>query len=450
MTDFYHYLINTSICSAVFYSFYHCFLRKTLLFRANRIYLLGSLLLSLFLPLVHFHIAFNSGVSNPQTIQALSLDNSILHDTIEYQLPLRRFSIITIVKYVYLIGIAIGLIRFSCNLMKIAYSILTKNNHKRGSVRLVFIEETSMIHSFFNYIFISGSKLTEAADSKIILEHEKVHIRQLHSLDLIIAELCCVFFWFNPFIFFFRGSIKTNHEYIADATVIKAGIHPVDYLTVLSKEVFNNQEIRIASNFNYSLTKKRIMMITKLNTSKKAGYWFILLIPVISIVVLAFSVSPDVKSGFLYKTMTTNASSIPSIAPLNEKNILVTSQFGWRMHPIYKTKSFHNGLDIKATEGSPVLATGDGSIEIIEEGQLSNGAFIPDGKYIVVRHSAQFATRYTHLSKIAVKQGTMIKKGEVIGYVGKTGICTGSHLHYEVIRDGKNVNPSDYILKNNL
>ena len=132
-------------------------------------------------------------------------------------------------------------------------------------------------------------------------------------------------------------------------------------------------------------------------------------------------------------------SSIPAIQPVSNRELKkMASGYGFRIDPIYKTRRMHTGMDFTANVGTDVYATGDGTIEAIE---ISGWGY---GKSIVINHGFGYKTRYAHLSAFKVKQGQKIKRGELIGLVGSTGKSTGAHLHYEVEKGGKKVNPVHY------
>ncbi len=114
----------------------------------------------------------------------------------------------------------------------------------------------------------------------------------------------------------------------------------------------------------------------------------------------------------------------------------VTSSYGKRKDPFQKKMRFHNGIDLKAKEGTPVVATGDGKVIAVEENPKGYG------KRIVILHGEGYQTRYCHLSAFKVEEGDVVKKGEVIGLVGNTGLSTAPHLHYEILKDGENVDPA--------
>lgn len=131
--------------------------------------------------------------------------------------------------------------------------------------------------------------------------------------------------------------------------------------------------------------------------------------------------------------------SIPAIMPLNNKNLKhAPSGYGWRTHPIYKTQEFHPGMDFTAEQGTPIYATGDGVVVVADASAQGYG------NHVVINHGFGYQTLYGHMSKIATKPGTKLKRGDLIGYVGSTGLSTGPHVHYEVIKNGEKVNPINF------
>jgi murein DD-endopeptidase MepM/ murein hydrolase activator NlpD len=131
--------------------------------------------------------------------------------------------------------------------------------------------------------------------------------------------------------------------------------------------------------------------------------------------------------------------SIPSIQPVSNKDLKrLSSGFGWRVDPVYRTPRMHWGLDFTAPVGTEVYATGDGVVEEVED--IAWGY----GKNIVINHGFGYKTRYAHLSAFKVKVGQKVTRGQVIGLLGNTGKSTGPHLHYEVEKDGVKVNPMSY------
>lgn len=131
--------------------------------------------------------------------------------------------------------------------------------------------------------------------------------------------------------------------------------------------------------------------------------------------------------------------SIPAIMPISNKNLKsMASGFGYRTHPIYKTAHFHSGLDFSAAIGTPIYSTGDGIVE--QADNLAQGY----GNHVVINHNFGYKTLYGHMSRIAAKRGQKVKRGDIIGYVGSTGVSTGPHLHYEVIKNNTKINPVNF------
>nr|WP_320118412.1 M23 family metallopeptidase [uncultured Marinifilum sp.] len=131
-------------------------------------------------------------------------------------------------------------------------------------------------------------------------------------------------------------------------------------------------------------------------------------------------------------------SAIPAIMPLAIKDFgRISAGYGWRIHPIYKTKKFHDGMDFTGKVGTPIYATGDG---VVKQARKERGY----GKKIVIDHGYGYTTLYAHLSNYRVKKGQKVKRGEIIGELGNTGISTGPHLHYEVRKNRKTLNPINY------
>lgn len=131
--------------------------------------------------------------------------------------------------------------------------------------------------------------------------------------------------------------------------------------------------------------------------------------------------------------------SIPAIQPIaNKQLIALSSGFGMRIHPIYKVKKMHTGIDFAASIGTPVYATADGTVSKVDV------KFSGYGKMVEINHGFGYRTRYAHMHDFAVKIGQHVKRGDLIGYVGNTGLSTAPHLHYEVFINDQRVDPVHY------
>ena len=122
--------------------------------------------------------------------------------------------------------------------------------------------------------------------------------------------------------------------------------------------------------------------------------------------------------------------------PMEFRSARISSRYGWRRHPILKKRILHSGVDYAAPKGSRIYASGDG---VVRRAEWAGGY----GKYVVIRHNSEFSTGYAHMNSFArgIKPGVRVKQGQVIGYVGSTGRSTGPHLHFEIIKNGKKIDP---------
>jgi murein DD-endopeptidase MepM/ murein hydrolase activator NlpD len=131
--------------------------------------------------------------------------------------------------------------------------------------------------------------------------------------------------------------------------------------------------------------------------------------------------------------------AIPAIQPISNKQLVaIASGFGFRIHPVYKLRKMHTGIDFAATIGTPIYATADGKVDVADV------RFSGYGKVVEIDHGFGYRTRYAHMHEFAVHPGQAIKRGDLIGYVGNTGLSTAPHLHYEVIINGSQVDPVHY------
>jgi murein DD-endopeptidase MepM/ murein hydrolase activator NlpD len=131
--------------------------------------------------------------------------------------------------------------------------------------------------------------------------------------------------------------------------------------------------------------------------------------------------------------------AIPAIQPISNKQLIaLASGFGWRIHPVYKVKKMHSGIDFAASIGTPIYATADGKVAVVDV------RFSGYGKMVEVDHGFGYRTRYAHMHDFAVRLGQNVKRGDLIGYVGNTGLSTAPHLHYEVLINTVQVDPVHY------
>lgn len=141
----------------------------------------------------------------------------------------------------------------------------------------------------------------------------------------------------------------------------------------------------------------------------------------------------------LLKNKKAMLASIPAIQPVSNKDLSrMASGYGPRIHPIYKTKKFHAGMDFSAKTGTPIYATGDGIVSKVSKSRRGYG------NHVIIKHGFGYKSLYAHMQKYIVRKGQKVKRGEIIGYVGNTGTSVAPHLHYEVHKNGKKINPVNF------
>ncbi len=289
METIFSFLLRASFGIALFYLVYWIFLGKETFYKANRWFLLAALLTAVLLPL--FPISYtvitelNSGTTAYKTIA--DTFKNIPNANVDKSTS-ESFRWEYAVLLVYLTGVAIFLLRLLSQTTILIYLMIKYRVKSLDGIRIVENEKYALPFSFFNVVFINPKFHTQD-DLPEILAHEKVHIRENHWFDLLFIELLTVIFWFNPFIWFFERSIKQNHEYLADEGVLAQGHNVGRYQALLINQLMGMQIIGITNNLNFALSKNRLKMMTKTKTSRRSGIKFAWALPVIALLLFAFS-----------------------------------------------------------------------------------------------------------------------------------------------------------------
>ena len=287
-------LIRASIGIALFYALYWLLLRQSTHFKANRLFLLISLMVAVLLALVPIQYqVLVQAPSSPALSDYSGVFNRDIANTPNDVQNSNGISLFGVLLIIYSIGAAIVLLRLLIQCRK-PMLIITQSKPKKIYDCLIYEnKEFNSPFSFFNRILINPEyfKQDEIYD---ISTHEKVHIQERHWIDLFIIELLTVFFWFNPFIWFFERAIKQNHEYLADKGVLSLGHSPVRYQALLINRLMGTQVIGLANHFNSSLGLNRFKMMTKEKTSKRKLFRMIWGVPVLAILLMAFA-KPEYK-----------------------------------------------------------------------------------------------------------------------------------------------------------
>jgi len=255
------FIIKSVICLTILYGFYHFFLRNTKAFTFNRFFLLLSSVYTIVISLITIRISIYLPFSLNKLWFLNFPDQTIPGEQITTA-TIPSFSIPDILIIIYITISVVLLLRFMANIYKIIHLIRTNPKVTVSNTQLVLVDKTTLPFSFFGYVFVNRSDYENGNIAKEIFIHEQVHCIQYHSVDILIIEAIKIILWFNPLIWLFDRAIQLNHEYLADKKVL-TNFKLIEYQKTLVNLVFRNNSTYLASHLNYSLTKKRLIMMKK-------------------------------------------------------------------------------------------------------------------------------------------------------------------------------------------
>ncbi len=440
------YLASVCLGLTLFWLYYILFLKRTTFFRANRYLLLGGLIFCFLVP-------FSTDLFSKTTL-AVSFDNESV--TSFYTNPViqqvgaikQEISKITTEKVAHYSWLTIGYFAATgLLLLRLLWGIFSMWRFSSGSSypfingKKVYQNDTiSQPFSFFRSIHILTS--WQFRIPKDVLTHEEEHVDHWHFVDLLVAELACIVLWFNPIMYLYKMSIRLNLEYLADQRVMTEVEDVYRYQSTLLSMALKKQTYSpLIINLTTPL-KNRIEMMNKEKSSSWKSIALIGIVP-LAIGLTALNKKEEIRIHMQNATAPVLLLVKPEVTPSgypikSEDRIRVASGFGERYHPVRKVNVFHTGIDITAKSGTPVYATADGLVEMAQYDEKK-------GYFVKLNHSDQYQTQYSHLKSFIVLKGTTITKGQLIGYVGSTGISTAPHLHYEVHEYGEAVDPKKFM-----
>ena len=314
-----NFMLESGISLAIFALVYLLFLRKETFFVLNRIYLLGSVCFSILLPFIHFQVISEmpSVMLDEVTITAKGYQN-LLQTVFVYSTNLsgaieKAIQSIGLIRFIYILGTAIFFLVFLYRLLQIAALIMNNESELNNGLRIIKIDRDTTPFSFFNFVFISRNN-ENSQGMREMLAHEMEHVRQGHSYDVMILELITIFQWFNPFIWLLKRSIRENHEFLADNGVLKPEVSSAAYRMLLLNSAFTQQPV-IANNFNYSLIKIRIKMMTKIKSSKIAALKLSMGVIAIAVLLVIFACENNKKPIQDNKAVTIKVETIVNDEP---------------------------------------------------------------------------------------------------------------------------------------
>jgi bla regulator protein BlaR1 len=273
-----NYILQVILFQVLFLAIYDFFLSKETFFIKNRWYLVSTPMLSFLIPFIKIP-SFQRAV--PQELVIL-LPEIVLNPDMVIQQTIQQNNFKESINYInilFWVGVVLFSVLFLIKLVKVINFIRKHQVIRQDDFNLILIPNETKAFSFFNYVFL-GESIKEINREKII-QHELVHARQKHSLDLLFFELLKIIMWFNPMIYFYQQRITLVHEYISDAIVGKSE-NKETYINNLLSTFFQVENISFINQFyKQSFIKKRILMMTKTQSKKMNQIKYLLLIPVL-------------------------------------------------------------------------------------------------------------------------------------------------------------------------
>ncbi|MEM9984575.1 MAG: M23/M56 family metallopeptidase [Bacteroidota bacterium] len=315
--------------------------------------------------------------------------------------------------------------------------------------RLRYLPKTGVVFSFGRSVFVGPSfyELSEKEQGQVI-QHEQAHLKAGHTWDVLFMELLGIIFWFHPTLPLLKQCWKETHELEADAAVLHTAPKH-QYARLLLKVGSQTQNQALGLAFAYPPLNTRIRRI--LSPGKTTYLAHLLAGTLMLAIFVGFGFDytwahPELDQPVI---ITPDGSIFPDSPSQEDPNLPdgkpiesaeITSGFGMRTHPVHKKRQLHMGVDYKTPMNTPVYATGAGTVDKCGAvGAIDKGY----GIKIDINHGKNgYMTRYAHLDRFIVKPGDVVKKGQLIGYTGNTGMSKKPHLHYEIRKDGRPINPT--------
>ena len=366
MGVFFIYILKSSVCLVLFYLFFRLLLSKETFHRFNRMALLGVLFFSLLIPCIE--VTTRHQVEVQQAV--LSIEQLLLMAELEATPAnvgaVQETSAISWVQIVLLVYWA-GILFLACrNIYSLIclFRLIHSGKHEKleKGVTLVVHNQEIAPFSWMKYIVISRKDLEE--NGREILIHEMAHIHHRHSVDLLVADICIFFQWFNPGAWLLKQELQNVHEYEADETVINEGVNAKEYQLLLIKKAVGTRLYSMANSFNHSKLKKRITMMLKEKSNPWARLKYLYVLPLAAIAVTAFA-RPEISE----KVEEISAVKVNDLAEIVEKK----SEENVVKEPIDTTKNKVVVVGYRTEKKDSVLTSGKKKVAISVQGISGEG-----------------------------------------------------------------------------
>ncbi|MFC6266808.1 M56 family metallopeptidase [Frigoriflavimonas asaccharolytica] len=308
------YILKAVACSSILIAIYYLFLSKEKSFQFNRFYLLFALLFSYLIPIISLKLPAKEELKSAIVFQNAPTESIILSG----KPPEAEINWAMIILSIYGIVVLFLLAKSIFSVLK----IFKLKGEKRvyNDLKIKVLDNQMPPFSFFGRLYLGKNYFkNEKIDERIFL-HEKNHIEQKHSLDLILIEFLRIFSWFNPALYVYKKAIITNHEFLADEDVISQNFEIKSYQELILNEISSSQNLQFTNQFNFSNTKKRFIMMTK-TKSKFTQVKKLLTLPVLALLAFLFVQKTYAKTNSTEKMIENLPKKLPSIKSYDTQEV---------------------------------------------------------------------------------------------------------------------------------
>ncbi|KAB8152460.1 TonB-dependent receptor plug domain-containing protein [Kordia sp. TARA_039_SRF] len=386
----------------LFLGLYFVILRRETFFQENRFFLLFGMLISLLLPF----LVITRYIEIPVITQQLT--GNFVYEASNIPVETSSFSWISVLAYMYLAGVLVFFGKFLIELFSL-FRLLWKSDVSKRDGQFIYIETNANFSpfSFFNYI-VYNPALYSASELEVILKHEQAHSRQLHSIDVFVSKLYCIFFWFNPFAWLHQKFMLQNLEFLADSAAIKQTPSKKAYQLTLLKVSGNNYSPALTNNFYNSLIKKRIVMLQKTQSTHAKRWKQLLIFPLLIAFVFLFN------TEVIAKEVTTTTYNNPIIETTAGDLVVVITK-NTSMDELKAYKKLFKSQKIKF-EYSDVKFNGKKEISSISI-KLS------------IKNSQEASGKFASVDDEAISDIQVGKRGDELFVMSKPKAVTGAYAY---------------------
>lgn len=444
-------VLEANVVLIVLWLFFVLALRKLTHYQASRIFLLSVCVISVGIAAVNIEIERQEVMLSDSDVFSLSElfpspyvgeDLSTAGTADGVAAPDMTALGLSVVFWSLLIGSILSLVISTFRWARFG-ALLAKRRAWNQEHQVYVIDRFDVAFAFLDAVYIPTAYLELAPeDLERIIAHERAHTAQKHHWDRMAFSIFKALFWYNPVFFQIDKALKAVHEFQVDQIVVASQADSHSYGSLLVRLQSRMHPPGMATLFSKQLIKSRVHRLHQPNSNTMKKVMFALAVPLVAGLFYAFSIHTVIVPTGIPSPQLERSEPDDHGLPISASAVTGYSPFGPRKNPIANAndpEQLHKGIDLVAPKGTQILASMAGRVL---NAQFSDQGY---GNLIEISHANGSITRYAHLSSIEVQVGQEVKRGEVIGLCGSTGLSTGPHLHFELLQGDSLLNPEDFM-----